>query len=168
MRGTQTITFDFDFDYAHKGEFDTANAIVVKAPGLKDYAVHAWMKAAVTDALFNFAGRFAHLRDQAGEEAGGGTSDSDEQDSLMILSGGMGKAFPEFVERLRKTLTKAPHLAHVAVEGEPPLTDKVWESLAEKGGLEACDRVLSGFCGLFLHDLVGTSPAKNGKRSRRG
>lgn len=167
MRGEKTVTFDFNFEYSHDGNFVEANTITLRAPGLGKFDVHNTMQAYVSKAVVSFA---AQLRDankgqpdtSDNDEDVSDTSEQDEdKDVMVIMAMGLDlDVYPKFASYVQKVLTNTPKLATIG-DTKMPITDAVWASIEERGGIEAANKIMSEFTSFFF-DALGSKKA-NGK-----
>lgn len=176
MRGEKTIKFDFDFSFpTGDGEFGYANAIDIRAPGLGKHDVYFTVKSYVSKALTGFAklrgdiekpkaDKDIDLDDEPVEESN--DEDSDEIDTMAIMAAGLDvKAFQELALYLRRALTASPKLATVSGT-KTAVTDEVWHTIDEKGGMDAINKVLCAYIDFFLESQ--TSRSRNGKKKSTG
>lgn len=155
-RGAKTITFDFDFTYAAGGKQDQHNEIHVAAPGVENFQVHATMQGYINRALMfampNLASIGEDVREEMSERAKERATEKEGKDdvsTLAIASMGLGpKEYPKFLAYVKKTLTGNSRLAWVG-DDKAPISDVVWSTLAEEGGMEAVEQVLAAFADFF-------------------
>lgn len=177
MRGETIITLDEPIRYSENGSFSETHTITVRAPGLGKRHVHATMQAWVMEAISNLQNKRADLMKQAEAEAkaknplnvddpepGADGKDDTGEDPLgvwQMMSMGLGpERFPRFQDYIMRELTGTPKLASVGDNGSP-LTDAVWESLDETGGMDAVGRVLGTFAGFFTGAPKSKKPSGN-------
>lgn len=169
MRGEKTITFDFPIRYSENGKFEEAYTITVRAPGLGKYDVYTAMQSYVGKGIISFIKARGDVAkpdedEYADNDAASPDEEKGEEDVMAIMAIGLDtKMYQEFATYTRRAITNAPKLATIG-EGKAPLSDAVWEELADKGGMEAINRVLSEFVSFFL-DALGSKkksgPAKS-------
>ncbi|MDX2308084.1 MAG: hypothetical protein NW216_07595 [Hyphomicrobium sp.] len=168
MRGEKIVEFEKPFLYSFNGQFEEATSITVRAPGLPHLAVHAKVQAALARAILAFP-RPDRKPDAADEGVDHGEDESDgasgaapEIDALQVLAAGYDEnGYADFLKWLKRTLTNQPKLAFVTGT-DCPVTDEVWDSISEEGGLDAVFKVLSAFVGFFLAALGADSKKTNG------
>ncbi len=169
---TKTVTFhDFTFRYSRRGQFEDACSITVCEPNFEKRAVHAKMSAMVFDALIKAQQRVARPQSEeapqvepaAAAAASDGSdvevlagADQAEPDYLIHMQMGMPSSdYSAFLEYARVQLTGDRRLAFVGddtsgpVKERIPIDEGVWMSLAEEGGMDAVNRVLSAFVSFF-------------------
>ena len=168
MRGEKTVTFDFNFEYSYDGNFVEGNTITLRAPGLGKFDVHSTMQAYVSKAVVAFA---AQIRDankgqtqdtSSDDEEVSDTSEQDEdKDVMVIMAMGLDlEVYPKFAAYVQRVLTNTPKLATIG-DSKVPITDAVWQSIEERGGIEAVSKIMSEFTSFFF-DALGSKKA-NGK-----
>lgn len=168
MRGEKTVTFDFNFEYSHDGNFVEANTITLRAPGLGKFDVHNTMQAYVSKAVVSFA---AQLRDANKGQPDQSTDDDDvsdtseaqdeDKDVMVIMAMGLDlDVYPKFASYVQRVLTNTPKLATIG-DTKAPITDAVWTSIEERGGIEAANKIMSEFTSFFF-DALGSKKG-NGK-----
>lgn len=158
MKGETQIEFEFDFEFTEAGRTEKSNSITVRAPGYRRIELHDKMVALVNEALIGLVPKIGDLDRSAGAVSDGEPA-AGQRDALMMLAMGLGnERFPGVMTMIRKQLTNAPDIAFVTGSQEP-VTDLVWESLADGGGVEAVNQVVSTFVDFFMPDLVEASPA---------
>lgn len=165
MRGSKTLTFDFEFTYSKGGQFVKHNRITVKEPGLGKWEVHSQMTAYVSKAALAFSKLAADMQQPARieDEASEAPNPDEEQDVMQLMAMGLGvEEYPKFANYVKRVLTGAPRLASVGEDGDGAVTDEVWESLAENGGMEAVSRIMSEFTGFFFEALGKRRAKQNG------
>lgn len=157
MRGTKTITFDdCEFTYSKGGQFVRGNQITVREPGLGKWEVHSQMTAYVSKAALAFSRLAAGMQvpDRPVEDEPEVADQDEQQDVMQLMAMGLGvDEYPKFASYVKRVLTGSPRLASVGEDGESAVTDEVWDSLAENGGMEAVTRVMSEFTGFFFEAL---------------
>lgn len=169
-RGTKTITFDFPILYPVDGQYLETNKITVNSPGLGKYDVYSTMKSYVGKAMLNMSKARAGIKSdeelkialQDDDEAPAQDAGEDEdRDVMIIMAMGLStEDYPKFATYVQKVLTGSPRLATVGDE-KCAITDEVWTSIEENGGMEAVNRVMSEFVGFFFDALP--SPKKSGR-----
>lgn len=165
VKGIKTIDFDFDITYSKGGQFVATRQITVREPGLGKWEVHSQMTAFVGKAALAFSKLAADMAQPAGDgEAPATDVDVDEEKDLMsLMSMGLGvDEYPKFANYVKKVLTGAPRLAYVGEDQAQAITDEVWESLAENGGMESVTRVMSEFTDFFFMGRAKRQAKRNG------
>jgi hypothetical protein len=166
MRGEKILELGFEFEYSAGGKFERAESITLRAPGFKLRHIHATMTGFVSDALIGLAGKVSQLRDAGGKDDSNADAagDTGERDALVLMSMGLGPKFADFHAYVIKTLTNTQLLA--AVGGTTTgITDAVWESIEEQGGMAAVDKIVGEFSGFFLDQAGSKLTTGNGKDS---
>jgi hypothetical protein len=159
MRGSKTIEFDFDITYSKGGQFVTTRQITVREPGLGKYDVHATMTAFVSKAALSFSKLAKEMRGAGGQqpeqsEPSAPPADDDDQDVMQLMAMGLGiDEFPKFATYVKKAMTGSPRVATVGEGTDQAITEEVWESLDQNGGMEAVNKVMSEFTGFFFEAL---------------
>ena len=169
MRGEKTVTFDFNFEYSHDGNFVEANTITLRAPGLGKFDVHNTMQAYVSKAVVSFA---AQLRDANKGQPDQSTDDEDvsdtsepddDKDVMVIMAMGLDlDVYPKFAAYVQRVLTNTPKLATIG-DTKVPITDAVWSSIEERGGIEAANKIMSEFTSFFFDALGSKKASGKGK-----
>lgn len=192
-KGEKQVILPFEFKFSNKGVWGQEFAITLKAPALADFAVHnrmvAFTSKARTQLMRDEAATFSMMppatiealmkaradyakKDEA-EEAEAEKpeeSDSDMAERVMgLYASGLGDAFPEFVEFLKKALTNNARLASIG-DTKQPVTDLVWDEIDknERGGLEAINMILAGFANFFLSAQQSRSASESGEKPATG
>lgn len=172
-RGVKTITFDFPISYPIDGQYQETDRITVRSPGLGKYDVYSTMKAYVGKAMLNMSKARAGMKSEVEQkialqddddvvDVDGDDADNDEKDVMIIMAMGLStEEYPKFATYVQKVLTGSTRLATVGAEDKVAITDEVWTSLEEGGGMEAVNRVMSEFVSFFFDALP--SPKKSGK-----
>lgn len=170
MRGETMLTLDFEFEFSHNGEVQKEFAVKLRAPGLDQYAIHNRMAGLASEAQVGLAQRYSKIeRPKAADiaEAVAAAEQAVDQETeseaaarvLDAFATGLGpERFAETMDWLRRTLTGNAKLASIGDTGTP-IRDKVWESIADQGGLDAVNLILGTFIAFFMD-----GPA----RSRKG
>jgi hypothetical protein len=165
MRGETRIEFDFPISFSFKGEISETNFVTVRAPGFDSFATHAKMKAHVSQALLSFAKQRDGLASDTSGAKDIAEPEEDEidpdKDVMTIMAMGLGPdKYPDFADFVQKTLTGRKQLAFL---GEDPdivaIQDAVWMDIAEKGGIDACLRIMSAFTDFFFAPLTSQKPS---------
>ncbi len=153
MRGEKRIEFDFEFEYSANGQFASSRELCLRAPGLGKFEVHATMQAFVAQTF----GNLHSMRDSFSQEETETQPDNDQQKDLtQFIAMGLGvDEYPNFFRYVYRTLTNCPRLAYVDDgNNKQPVTDAVWESIEQRGGMEAINRVVSEFTDFFFTALA--------------
>lgn len=155
LQGVKNIKLGFKIKYSKGGDENEADTICVKAPGFSQMEINDKISAEVYQALFSSIGR---LKDIMGEDPSNTTRDesSDADDSEMTLTqikiGMEPDKYSKFKKYVLKTLTGNHKLACIA-NTDIPLKDFHWHAIGEKGGMDAIDKVVSGFLSFFIEDM---------------
>lgn len=157
MRGEKKIEFDFSFQYSENGSFAEASSITVRAPGLGKYDVHTTMQSFIGKASLGFRKAHQGVSEPSSEgpviddEPAEAVSEKDHDENvLMLISMGLStEEYQKFTTYLYRALTNCPKLASVG-DTKEPVTEAVWLSIEENGGIAAFEKVVSAFVGFFL------------------
>ena len=154
------IILPFEFRYSDKGGFHTEHAVTVRAPSLPDFAVHnsmvGYAKAAEIGTAVAFSAFRQKMADVVAEDTASDVPEPAETDQEMadrvlgVYATGLGaEKFPALMEYLKKALTNNSRLASVG-DTTKPLDDKVWNNIAEQGGMDAINIIIATFANFFL------------------
>ncbi len=173
MRGEKTVQFqDWTFTYSKGGKFVEGNSITVREPGLGKFAVYTTMSAYVAEAMAGIAERRASRKapvasEPAPEQDAVPDEDSDEQEDCLIYMrmGLPPERYHQFMVYLKTALTGSPKLAHVGGEEKAAITEEVWESIDDRGGMSAVMQVMSEFTSFFFDALESKSRKTSGGKS---
>ena len=177
-----TIEFPFSFQFPNGGIQDLSSAVTVCEPSYDNRHVYRRMQAGLGDWAKAYMLMQAELRAKTGDkstevdeapvqasEAQADTeSDTDIINQMRIVLGTSG--FEELANYIQKELTNNRSLAYVGsdlttlVRDRVPVTDLVWMNIANAGGMQAIDRVLSAFINFFLPG----QPSEKSERVTRG
>lgn len=174
MRGEKTIEFspEFNVKFSNKGKFTESTGVVVREPGLGKFEVYTTMSAYVADALRKIYADKSERKQAAPAAAAPAPIETEEPDLdensdqdvdvLVFMRMGLGPdRYPAFMRYVKNVLTSSPKLANVIGDDKQGLTDEVWESISEGGGMKAVEKVLSEFTGIFFDALdASASPQK--------
>jgi hypothetical protein len=161
MRGERTIELP-EFEFSQGGEFRKATSITVRAPGFKKRAIHAAMSGYVSEGLIGVAKKVQGMSGDTDAEARAA-----EPDAVALMSMGLGSKYPDFHEVALRAITNSPTIACVS-DTDVPITDSVWESIEQAGGMAAVDKVVSGFTSFFLDPAFAGSTKPNGSSLQAG
>lgn len=159
VAGVTKIKFDFEFTYSKDGDEDIGDTIVLNAPNFQQSEIHYRMTSFVTKGIFSAMPQLEKAAGISDDDKSDDKNDSDEeQNYMLIMALGMDdKQFVEFTKYVKQILTNNPDLARIDNE-QIGITDLLWQQIAENGGPQAVDRVLSAFIHFFMAAL--NSPKK--------
>ena len=174
MRGQRLVQFPFEFEYSEGGQFKTEFGVTLTAPGLAQIKVHSQMTAWAKRAELGLATQMSGMKRPTGEAAEAVVDEAPETDEEMadrvttVFAMGLGEEkYPEFLDYVKRVLTNNPALARVG-ETQVPITDGVWMSLDQNGGMSAVLMLVAGFASFFLANGQRNSGKTNGNSLQPG
>lgn len=152
---SKPVEFEFEFSYSYRNNMVTGNTITVVEPSFADRAVYRQCKAWVGEAFRGLQEMTRRDMESKASEAPAPveTAEETEVDPYIVIQMGLSAerfvAFCEFVER---ALTNNVRLAFCGTDRQNavPVTQVIWQDLANKGGVEAIEKVCAAFAGFFL------------------
>jgi hypothetical protein len=170
---TRVIEFPFTFRYPRKGIFEEANSITVCEPGFDKRNTYRKMSSIVMEAQAVAQKKFAQNPDEnkitveaPASEDGAPVEPKlpDDFDLMVIRMGLNADEYTRFCDWVQKELTNCKQLAFVGTDPDDknPIVEEVWDSIARAGGMEAVDKVLSGFASFFSLLARPQSPTTTG------
>lgn len=167
-RGEKTLTFDFPIRFSENGEWSETDKITICAPGLGKYDVYTTMQSYVGKALLTWsrgekAKQDAQTTSTLDDDDEKPEASDENKDVMLYMSMGLDtETYPKFASYVQRVLTNSPKLARVG-DNKAPLTDDVWASIEEQGGMEAVTRIMSEFVDFFFEALESKKKRGAGK-----
>lgn len=172
MRGEAVVEFSEPFQFSENGRFEQTSRVNLRAPGLGKRHVHMTMQAWVMDAFSGLQARRPALEAMSGGLVSQNKLDVDDvpvdegsalgEDPMafwQMMQMGLGAdRFPRLADYIMKELTGSPKLGSVGENGSP-ITEAVWESLAETNGMAAIDKICGTFVGFFIEPRALQKPS---------
>lgn len=158
---TKVLTFDFNFRYTRAGILDESSAIVLCEPSYTHQRTFHQMRAWCTMAEKGMISWLANVQNtmdrNSDPDAKVKPDDSQQPSALDTLRYGLtAEKYIEFVEFVQRELTGKKALAWVGSDDGAELAQRfelnagVWQSIGENGGMDAIEKVISGFADFFL------------------
>lgn len=158
IAGIKKIKFDFEFIYQKDGDEELGDTIVIREPTLSDLDVHSYMTAEVTKGLFGAMPVMKSMMpeneiEDASQSDDKGDGAEQERSAMFIMALGMDtEKYTKFQKYVKYLLTNDTRFAHVENE-DIAVTDLVWKSIEEHGGMAAIDKILAGFTSFFIEAM---------------
>lgn len=171
----KTVTFDNAFRYSKNGQFEETNCITVCEPGYEHRQIFHTMRAYMGEAEKGLMKIISDLRSSqpaapvavpveeappadAAEAEAKKAKEQEIEDATYLEQMRMVlgiEGFPKFCDYVQKVLTNHKGLAYCGgehgqeIKERVPVTDGVWEQIANAGGVEEMDRVIAAFLNFF-------------------
>jgi len=152
---SKPVEFEFEFSYSYRNNMVTGNTITVVEPSFADRNIYRQCKAWIGEAFRGLQEMTRRDMESKASEAPAPaeTAEESEVDPYVVIQMGLSaERFVQFCDFVERSLTNNVRLAYCGTDrlNAVPVTQVIWQDLANKGGVEAIEKVCAAFAGFFL------------------